>query len=311
MSPPQKTQFQARHYLAPRHWPTWMGLGLLRLITLLPYPLLMQIGAGIGWLMRQLMGCRRQIVATNLALAFPERTEAERQQLLNEQFRNGGRAIIESALSWWGSEERLQRLTHIEGLQHLQQAAAQGKGVILLSGHFTCFELGGRLLARHHPFQFIYKAQRKNPLFEHYTTSVRLRHYLRAVTHHDTRGMLRGLKQRLSCWYLPDQDFGPHHSLFVPFMGVETATITATSRMARMTGAIVVPYYPLRRDDGTGYDIHILPPLEGFPSHSEAEDCRRLNQILEQFVVRAPAQYLWLHRRFRTRPPGEAGIYPC
>ena len=262
--------------------------------------------------MRRLMGCRRQIVATNIRLAFPSLSEDEKEQLLQEQFRNAGRAIIESALSWWAGDKTLERLTHIYGLEHLQQAAAQDRGVILLSAHFTCFELGARLLARHHPFQFIYKAQRKNPLFENYTTSIRLRHYLRAVTHHDTRGMLRGLKQKLTCWYLPDQDFGADHSEFVPFMGVTTATITATSRMARITGALVVPYYPLRRSDGCGYNIHILPPLAEFPSGGDAKDCRTINHQLEHYVRQAPGQYLWLHRRFRTRPPGEEGtIYPC
>ncbi len=305
----QRGPFRPSHYLAPRHWPTWFGIALLRLLTLLPYRTQMAIGAGIGRVMRRIMASRRHVVEVNLQLAFPDLTPASRMALLREHFDNAGRAVLESALSWWGSDERLAHLAHIHGLEHLKAAAAEGKGVILLSAHFTCFEMGARLLARHHPFQFLYKPQRKNPLFEAYTTRLRLRHYLRAVAHRDLRGMARGLKDQLTCWYLPDQDFGRKNSVFAPFMGVPTATVTATSRLVSMTGARVVPYFPLRREDGSGYDIHILEPLESFPSGDDLADATRINALVETFVRRAPAQYLWLHKRFKTRPEGEADVY--
>ncbi len=308
MSESQAPRFRASDYLAPRHWPTWLGLGVLRLLTLLPYSLLMGLGGPIGTLMYWLMGKRRHVVQRNIEECFPAFSQAERDALIREHFRNAGRTVFESALSWWASDSRLRPLAHLHGLENLEKAAADGKGVILLSAHFTSFELGARLLTMQHRFQFLYKPQRKNPLFEAYTTNLRLRHYLSAVAHRDLRGMARGLKRGLTCWYRPDQDYGEKNSVFVPFMDVNTATVTATSRLASMTGAQVVPYFPIRRERG-GYDIHILPALEGFPSGDDAADASRINRLIEEYVRQAPAQYLWLHRRFKTRPAGEPPVY--
>lgn len=306
----KQADFTPSRYLAPRHWPTWLGLGLLRLLTLLPYRWQMGLGAGLGGLLHALMGRRRRVAEVNLTLTMPALSPAERDTLVREHFRNVGRALFESALSWWGSDERLQPMAEIEGLENLQRAAAQGHGVILLSAHFTCFELGARMLSAHHPFQYIYKPQRKNPLFEGYTTRLRLKYFLRALPHKDLRGMARGLKQGLTCWYLPDQDFGHRNCVFAPFMGVPASTVTATSRLAAMTGARVVPFFPLRREDGRGYTLHLLPPLEGFPSDDELADATRVNAVMGEFVRKAPAQYLWIHKRFKSRPEGEASPYP-
>lgn len=296
-------------YLGPRHWPTWLGLGLLYLLQRLPYPLMMGLGRGIGALLYELVPSRRRIVDVNLRLCFPDWDEKKRKQVAREHFKNVGCALMESALSWWGSNQRLQGLGHIHGLEHLEAASSEGKGVILLSAHFTCFELGARLLTMQHPFQFLYKRQRKNPLFETVTTRLRLRHFLRAVPHRDLRAMARGLKQGITSWYLPDQDFGRKNSVFADFLGVPTSTVTATSRLVSMTGARVVPYFPLRRDDGAGYDIHILPVLEDFPTADDVADARRINALIEPYIEQAPAQYLWLHKRFKTRPEGEADVY--
>lgn len=302
--------FSPARYLAPRHWPTWFGLGLLRLLTLLPYRWLMGLGAAVGGLLYHLMDKRRRVADINLSLTLPGLSEAERHTLLRKHFRNVGRALFESALSWWASDARLQSMVDIRGLENLEQASAEGHGVILLSAHFTCFELGARMLAAHHKFQFIYKPQRKNPLFESYTTKVRLKYFLRAVPHRDLRGMARGLKQKRTCWYLPDQDFGNKNCVFVPFMGVAASTVTATSRLAAMTGARVVPFFPLQRDDGKGYVLHILPPLDNFPSGDDQADAIRINEEVARFVHQAPEQYLWIHKRFKTRPEGEASPYP-
>jgi len=307
MAEPQA--FTPSRYLAPRHWPTWFGLGLLHLLTLLPYRLQMGLGTALGSLLYHLMGRRRRVAEINLALTLPELSATERNTLAREHFRNVGRALFESALSWWGSDARLQPMVKIEGLEHLQRASAEGHGVILLSAHFTCFELGARMLSAHHKFQYIYKPQRKNPLFEAYTTSLRLNHFLRAVPHRDLRGMARGLRQQRTCWYLPDQDFGHKNCVFAPFMGVPASTVTATSRLAAMTGARVVPFFPLRREDGRGYTLHLLPPLDGFPSGDDFADATRVNETIAQFVHKAPAQYLWIHKRFKSRPEGETNPY--
>ena len=303
--------FNPGQYLAPRHWPTWAGLGLLHLIVLLPYPIIMWIGRALGQLMYWLMRCRRSVAATNIEMAFPQLSETEQKSLLIEHFHNAGRTVVESALSWWGKKEKIRRLAHIHNMDYLTQAAAQGKGIVLLSAHFTCFEIAGRLLSDQHPLQFLYKEQKGNPLFESYTTFRRLHYYIRAVTNHDLRSMVRGLKQGLTCWYLPDQDFGTNQSVFAPFMGIPTSTITTTARITKMSGAVVVPYYPLRRRDGSGYDIHILPPLENFPSGDATADATTVNRLIEPFIKQAPAQYLWMHRRFRTRPDDAPSPYEC
>jgi KDO2-lipid IV(A) lauroyltransferase len=261
--------------------------------------------------MYRMMRCRRSIARTNITMAFPELSERAQKRLLIEHFDNAGRTIVESALSWWGSRERLEKLGHIHNLDYLTEAAARGKGVVLLSAHMTSFEIAIRLLSDQHPLQVLYKEQKGNPLFERYTTYRRLHYYIRAITHHDLRGMIRGLKEGLTCWYLPDQDFGTNQSVFAPFMGVPTSTITTTARLARMSGAVVVPYFPLRRHDGSGYDIHILPPLENFPSGNEVLDATTVNQLIESYVRQEPAQYLWMHRRFRTRPDNAPSPYAC
>jgi KDO2-lipid IV(A) lauroyltransferase len=270
----------------------------------------MGLGTGLGNLLHALMGSRRRVAEINVSLTQPELSPAERDTLVRAHFRNVGRALFESALSWWGSDARLQPMVEIEGLENLQRASAEGHGVILLSAHFTCFELGARMLSAHHKFQYIYKPQRKNPLFEAYTTSLRLKHFLRAVPHRDLRGMARGLKQQRTCWYLPDQDFGHKNCVFAPFMGVPASTVTATSRLATMTGARIVPFFPLRREDGKGYTLHLLPALEEFPSGDDFADAQRVNEAIGEFVRKAPEQYLWIHKRFKSRPEGEANPYP-
>ncbi len=300
--------FRRSRFLHPRHWPTWFGVGLLRACTGLPYRAQLALGAGLGRLMYWALPSRRQIARINLTLCFPGLEQRERERMMKATFRSIGISVLESGLAWWGARERLEPLCHLSGLEHLQAAQEHGKGVILLSAHITCLEIGGRLLSFHQPFQVMYKQQR-NPLFERLLKRSRERHYQRAVQRHDVRGMLKGLKQNLVCWYAPDQDFGSRNAVFVPFFGVPTATVTATSRFAALSGGAVVPFFPRRRADGSGYELTIQPALENFPSGDDAADTARINRLIEEQVRLAPEQYLWLHRRFRTRPPGEKNPY--
>jgi KDO2-lipid IV(A) lauroyltransferase len=287
----------------------WSALGLLRCAVALPYRWQLTLGAALGRLLFYVLPSRRRVALTNLQLAFPELDPAAREKLVRRVFRSTGISLFESGLSWWGARSRLERLCHVEGLHHLERALAAGNGVILLSGHMTCLEIGGRLLSLHQPFQVMYKRQ-GDPLFEAVLKRSRERHYRRAVQRHDVRGMLRGLKANMVCWYAPDQDFGRKNAVFAPFFGIPTATVTATSRFAAMSGAAVVPFFPRRREDGSGYDLTILPALENFPSGDEQADTARINATIEAAVRRAPDQYLWVHRRFRTRPAGETPPYP-
>ncbi len=293
---------------AIRYWPTWLALGLLRCMVWLPYRAQLASGRLLGAVAWLLARRRRRIAAVNISLCFPELAAAAQRQLLRAHFAALGIGVIEIAMSWWESPRRLQRLVRLEGLEHLQRALAAGHGVILLSAHFTTLEIGGRLLALTTPFHVMYR-EHKNPVIERVMRNARIRNYDRAIPRHDLRALLRSLQDNMPVWYAPDQDHGVNHSLFVPFFGIPAATITATSRLARTSGAAVVPFIPTRLADGSGYRLTLYPALDDFPGASPEADIRRINALLEARIREQPAQYLWVHRRFKTRPPGAAGVY--
>jgi len=295
-------------FLAPRHWPVWLGLGVVRLVAALPYRLQMGLGRVLGGLLPRLSARRRHIAATNLRIAFPELGEAERERLLAAHFRSLGMGMVETAMAWWSSDRQLAPLARVEGLEHLQAALARGHGVLLLSAHFTSLEIGGRLLSLHAPFHVTYR-RHETPLFEEVMRRARERNFERAIPREDVRGFIRSLKGGHAVWYAPDQNYGHKHSVFAPFFGTVCATNTGTSRLAKLSAAPVVPYFPRRLADGSGYVLHILPPLAGFPSGDPVADAARINGLIEAEVRLAPEQYLWIHRRYKDRPEGEAGFY--
>ncbi len=294
--------------LAPRFWPLWAGLGLGWCLAQAPYRVQLAAGRAIGWLACRLAGSRRRIAATNLRLCFPELDEAARRRLLHAHFLSLGMGVVETAMSWWTPARRLRPLARIEGLDNLERALEGGKGVILLSAHFTTLEIGGRLLSLHAPFHVMYR-EHKNPLFERIMRRARERHFEKAIPRDDLRGMLRSLKANMPVWYAPDQNYGREHSIFVEFFGVPAATITATARLAKISGAAVVPFFQERLPGAAGYRLRLLPALEDFPSGDERADTQRINDVIEAEVRRIPEQYLWVHRRFKTRPEGAAPLY--
>jgi KDO2-lipid IV(A) lauroyltransferase len=298
----------SHHPYSMRYWPTWSGLGLLWCLSRLPYGWQLQIGRRLGKLFCRLASGRRHIAATNLSLCFPELDPAAREKILAEQFASLGIGVLEIATSWWGSDRQLKKLAHIEGLEHLRRALDRGNGVILLSAHFTTLEIGGRLLSGVAPFHVMYRPH-KNAAFESALKRSRTRHFEKAIARGDLRGMLKSLKQNIPVWYAPDQDNGREQSVFVPFFGISTATITGTSRLARISKAAVVPFFQTRLPDQQGYQLTLYPPLEDFPGKSVEADTARINRIIEARVREQPGQYLWAHRRFKTRPEGEPGVY--
>ena len=302
-----RPQFRA-YFLHPRFWPLWLGLGLLWLVALLPYRVLMLLGRGLGALMYRLARSRREIAARNLELCFPELSAAERERLLRENFASTGMTFFEMAISWWWPAARLRRLGKVEGLEHLLQAQADGQGVILMALHFTTLEMGGGLLALQHDMYGMYRAH-KNPLFDFVQRNGREQRLLGVIERDDVRGMLKLLRAGGVVWYAPDQDYGAQRSVFVPLFGVPAATVTATSKFARMGRAQVIPFTQQRLPDGQGYRLVIHPPLADFPTDSEEADCLRVNQWIEQAISACPEQYLWAHRRFKTRPEGEPKLY--
>ena len=295
-------------FLHPKYWLLWLGLGLLWLTVQLPYALLRHLAKVVGWVLYLIAGKRRRIIQRNLALCFPELSFAERQRLVRQNFSEMGMALFEMAMSWWWPKPRLAKLLTVQGLEHLQQAAANQQGVILMAAHRTSLEIGAALLGQLHTIDGMYR-QHKNPLFDYVQRQGRERHNAdaSAIERDDVRGMLKVLRKGRAIWYAPDQDYGRKQSLFVPLFGIPAATVTATSKFAKLGKAIVIPMRQARTEHG--YSITIEPPLTDFPGADDYADCLRINQWVESVIKEHPEQYLWAHRRFKTRPAGETKLY--
>lgn len=297
------------NFLAPRFWPTWLGLALARLLALLPYRLQLTAGSTLGRLFMLLNPYRRLIVDTNLALCFPELDDRARQQLRKRFFKSLGISLVEEAAAMWGSDRFFKRLGQIQGVEHIKDARQQGKGVLLLSGHFCSVDFAARVLLREHPVCFTYQELR-NPLSNHLVMNAREKFARRIIHRHDIRGFIRALKAGEVVWYAPDQSLERKNSVFAPFFGIQANTLTATTKLAKITGAAVMPFEIRRLPDARGYALTIQPPLKDFPGESETADATRFNALLEAQVRENPEQYLWIHRRFKKRPEGEAKLYP-
>jgi len=224
-------------------------------------------------------------------------------------FQNIGIALLEMAMCWWWSEKRLKPLVEIRGQEHIDAVLKTGRGVILLTGHFTSLEIGGRLFTLTIPLQAMYRTQ-KNPLFDSFLYTRRNSYLTETISRKNSRRLIKSIKNLVPTWYAPDQNFPNEKNVFAPFMGVQTATISASSRLAQSSGAAMLPFYPERKPDGSGYIIWIEPPLENFPSGDDVSDATVINASIEKFVRMNPAQYMWIKKRFKTRPAGEPPIYP-
>jgi len=278
---------------------------MMRLSVYLPGRVQLAIGMTLGTLLRPFMSSRGQIARRNLELCFPELTIEQRQKLLNRTLRTMGMMMIETAMSWWASDRNLEKRVRYQGLEHLEQAKKDGKGVILLTGHFTSMELGGRLIMLKTPAYVMFR-HLKNKLFNAVMLRSRTFHSEGIVLRDDPRSMLRALKKNKVVWYAPDQDFGKRTSVFARFFGIQAATIPATARMVKMTGAKIVPFVPRRESDGS-YTVTIGKAWEGYPTGDDVADAQRVNDWLEQEIRKTPEQYLWVHRRFKTQPDGKKG----
>ncbi|MBS0213496.1 MAG: LpxL/LpxP family Kdo(2)-lipid IV(A) lauroyl/palmitoleoyl acyltransferase [Proteobacteria bacterium] len=291
---------------APRHWPGWLGIGTAWLAGQLPWPLQRALGGGIGRLAYFFARSRRRAARINLALCYPQLDEPARKQLLREHFAVLGIGLFEFCRAWWGSIAPLRRTVRIEGLDRLHAAVAQGRGVLLVSGHFLNLEICGRLLCDHVPLAGMYRRHR-GAVMEWAVLRGRLRYAAAMFQQHELRGAIRHLKSGGVLWYAPDQDMLGKDTVFAPFFGIPAATITATHQLARVTGCAVLPFFHHR--EGDRYVLRIAPPLTDFPSADATADTARINAAIEAMVRQAPAQYLWIHRRFKRRPEGEPAVY--
>jgi KDO2-lipid IV(A) lauroyltransferase len=285
------------------------ALIIMSLVGKLPYSWILRLGKWLGLLMLKLAKSRREIAARNLALCFPELSEQERSKLLRNNFISTGQGLLETAHVWNVSGERLKSISRLYGDEHLLKAKESGKGVILLGFHLTSLELGGNALANYHPMAAMYR-QHRNPDFENAMTHGREQHVTYMIEREDVRSMLKALKKGETIWYAADQDYGPKHSVFADFFGISAATIVATSRFAKMTGAKVVPMTHYRDLKTNLFHIRIHPEIEDFAAMDEQQAAQVINKFLEDYLRGHPADYMWLHRRFKTRPEGEASIYP-
>ncbi len=285
----------------PRYWPQWFGQAVLWLVVQLPYPVLMYLGAGLGWLSMKLLPRRVRIARTNLQLAFPEWDDATREACLKENFANVGRAIFETGIAWFWPDWRVRKIMHVTGAEHVEQAVANKHGMLLLSAHFMTLELNARMFGLLRPGVGVYRPN-TNPVLEYAQYHGRCKSNKYLVDRADVKGMIKALRQGEALWYAPDHDYGPHASVFVPFLGVnDAATITGTATLARVKNTVVLPCYNIRLPQG-GYQLIIEPPLQNYPVGDDVADATRSNQVLEQAVRKAPEQYMWLHRRFKSRP---------
>lgn len=282
----------------PRYLPTWVALGVLRVLEPLPYPLLVRLGSLIGAIAVRLPLGFVRIARRNIELCLPELHASDRERLLRAHFRSVGIGIFETAMSWWSSDQRIRALTRLEGEEHLRAALALGHGAILLSAHFTTLEIGARALCARLETNIMYRPTR-NAVLERFLMRNRGRQAKRAIPRDDVRTLIAALKANEPVWYAPDQSYRKKGAEMVPFFGIPAATNTATSRLARMTGAAVLPYFVERLPGAQGYRMSIFPMLHNFPTNDAAADARTFNALIEQHVRKVPEQYLWLHRRFK------------
>ena len=288
--------------LAPRTWPTWLGIGAMALLARLPWPLQRALGRALGALLRVALPRRRAIAARNLSLCFPELDAAAREALLRRHFAAIGIGLFEFARAWWGSVAPLRSGLVVEGLEHVHAARAEGRGVIVVSGHFTTLEVCGRLMCDHIPLAGMYRPHAQ-PAMEWAVRRGRARYAAAMFPKQDLRGAVRHLKRGGLLWYAPDQDPSRGDSVFVPFFGQPAHSLKSTHQLARMSGAAVVFYQHARRDDG-GYTLRLFPAIAGYPTADAVADTAEVMAAIETMARAAPEQYLWIHRRFKRRPDG-------
>jgi len=309
VKPKKNKSLQFRSYLGPKYWPLWFAIGLLRLISCLPVAVIQPMGAALGMLIYRVVPSRRRAARINLKQAYPASNNHEIDCLNKAAFKSLGISIFEMGIAWFEKSEVLKQQCQIEGKAHLDQAMQKNKGVILLTGHFTTLEMGARLIGFYaDKYNGVFK-KAHNPLFNAIMTHYRARFGDTLIENKNVRAIIRGLKSGHATWFAPDQDFAEQDIVFTPYLGGIASTLTATAKMAKMTGAAVVPFYPIRLANGQGYKLMVLPELQNFPSGDLEADSATINKTIEKMVYSNPEQYLWSHKRFKTQADRKINLY--
>ncbi|OSN02409.1 lipid A biosynthesis palmitoleoyl acyltransferase [Lonsdalea populi] len=301
--------YSSMRYAHPRHWPLWFGLAVLYLLVQLPYPILVRLGGWLGRRSMHFMKRRVGIARRNLELCFPEMDEHQKQAKLTEHFSSLGIALLETGMAWFWPDKRIKHWIDIVGLEHLHNTQDQQNGVMVIGVHFMTLELHFRILGHCKPMVVMYRPH-NSPILERVQKWGRSRSGNVLVNRKNLISMVHTLKRGGTVWFAPDQDNGPKGSVFVPFFGVEkAATSNGTFTIARLAQPRLVTAVVIRKPAGQGYQLMISPALEHYPYDDSLAAAAYINRAIESEIMKAPGQYLWLHRRFKTRPAGEPSLY--
>ena len=286
--------------LHPKYWSVWFAMCLAYLISWLPYPVLYRLGRGLGSVLKVFGKKRIAIAARNIELSFPELSEQEKQHMLSENVANAGVAVIETLIGWWWPNWRIRRISRVEGLEHLEAAQAKGKGVYALAVHNMTLEVGCRVVGLHCPAVAFYRPH-DNPVMEFMQYRGRARSNKYLISKRDLRSLFKALDDGELALYLPDQDYGPHNSEFVPLFAVDNvATTIGPVIVARRTDCVTVMVNSFRDEHGR-YVVKYYPGLKDFPNEDDRINARKINEQVEQLIMEAPQQYLWMHKRYKTQ----------
>lgn len=307
---PPKLSWQALH---PSNWSAWFTIGFLLFLSLLPSRLSWFLGRWLGRLSSKLLRSRLRIAERNLELCFPQMSKLERQRLLAQHFERLGLALVDTASAWFWPQWRFEKHMQVQGREHLEQfreAQPQG-GLLLISMHFYNLEWVARMFGTLEPGVGVYRPNR-NPVYEHFQHKARIRCNRYLVDKRDVRGMVKTLRDGLALWYLPDHDYGRRGSTFAPLFAVEdAATVTGTATLAKVKNTQVIAIYAKRDLKKRSHTLVIEPVSDNYPSGDEQQDARFINQIIESIITKQPEEYMWIHRRFKTRPAGAPSYYKC
>lgn len=295
-------------FFHPRYIHTWLGVSLMYLLSWLPYRIQIALGRKLGLLVMIFLKKRKKITSRNLELCFPEMTLAQRNTLLKKNFENMGIALFETGMAWFWPDWRIKKHVTIVGLEHLAKLNESKKGALCIAIHSFNLELGARITGMYNPGYGVYRPN-SNPVYNWVQYRGRSKNN-KLISRTDIKQILKRLKMGAFLWYAPDHDYGHHRSTWAPFFAVEKAcTITGTHFFASATKCHILTFTIVRNKNDTGYYLQIDEPVKDFPYHCKDEAAAYTNRLIERSIMRAPEQYMWLHRRFKSRPEGEPSLY--
>lgn len=291
-----------------KYAPSWCFYVIFWLIAQLPYVVLIYIGKGLGSLIKGLLKSRKSVVSTNLSICFPKLDSEKKRNLINKHFTELGIMVTQTLKAFLGSTKIIEKNAKILGDEHIEKCLEKGQGILLVAGHFTALDMGGKILCNRYPIAGMYRPH-KHPLTEYIVKKSRLKYAIKMFKRDELRPIIKHLKSGGILWYAPDQDYRRGQSEFVPFFGKLASTITATHQMARLSNCQVLFFHVERNKKPPYYTLTISPPIENFPSKDPIADTTKVNQGIEKMILKNPEEYLWVHKRFKTTPDGETNPY--